>query len=120
MADAFAGEIRAFPYNFTPVGWLLCDGTEVPIRQYTPLFATIGNTYGIPRISTNFILPDLRGVALVGAGHGPGLSLYQLGPHDYGTAAVTINTAQMTAHNHAFQTQPASAAAWSSRRSPLW
>lgn len=110
MADAFAGEIRAFPYNFTPMGWLLCDGSEVPIQPYTPLFATIGNTYGTPRVSSNFILPDLRGVALAGAGQGPGLSLYQLGPIAYGASTVTINSAQLATHNHAFQTQPTSAA----------
>lgn len=105
MADAFAGEIRAFPYNFTPVGWLLCDGSELPIQPYAALFATIGNTYGTPRVSSNFILPDLRGLALVGAGQGPGLSFYQLGPHTYGAPSVTITTAQMAAHNHSFQTQ---------------
>jgi microcystin-dependent protein len=110
MADAFAGEIRAFTYNFTPMGWLRCDGSEVPIQPYTALFATIGNTYGTPRVSSNFILPDLRGVALVGAGQGPGLGLYQLGSQTYGASSVTINTAQMGVHNHAFQTQPTSAA----------
>lgn len=105
MADAFAGEIRALPYNFTPVGWLLCDGSEIPIQQYTALFATIGNIYGTPRISTNFILPDLRGFAMAGAGQGPGLSSYLLGPHTYGAPTVTITNSQLANHNHAFQTQ---------------
>lgn len=125
MADAFAGEIRAFTYNFTPMGWLLCDGSEVPIQPYTALFATIGNTYGTPRVNSNFILPDLRGFALVGAGQGPGLSDYLLGSHTYGASTVTVNSAQLATHNHAFQTQlaatrvtePSNAALLST---PLW
>lgn len=105
MADAFIGEIRAFPYTFTPEGWLLCDGSHQNIQQYQALFSILSNTYGA-YTSTQFVLPDLRGLALVGAGQASGLSLYQQG-QTYGQATETLTYAQMAAHNHPFQSQTA-------------
>ena len=41
------------------VGWALCDGTLLPIDQFSTLFSLIGTTYGGDGQST-FALPDLR------------------------------------------------------------
>jgi hypothetical protein len=54
-----------FPYAGTsaPAGYLLCDGSEVPIGKYSILFGIIGYTYKRTGLvgSNTFALPDLRG-----------------------------------------------------------
>jgi microcystin-dependent protein len=48
-----------FAGNFTPTGWLPCNGALLPINQNQALFSLIGTTYG-GNGTTNFALPDLR------------------------------------------------------------
>jgi len=60
MATPFIGEVRAFPYNFAPRGWMTCSGQILPIAQNTALFSILGTTYGGNGVQT-FALPDLRG-----------------------------------------------------------
>lgn len=55
-----------FPYAGTtpPVGYLLCDGSEVQISAYSGLYSVIGYTYKTPSLligKSTFALPDLRG-----------------------------------------------------------
>lgn len=55
-----------FPYAgpTPPAGYLLCDGSEIPIGQYNDLFAVVGYTYKSPILligRATFALPDLRG-----------------------------------------------------------
>src|SRR5689334_7115849 len=78
MSDAFVAEIRIFSFNFTPKGWAFCDGQLIPISQNTALFSLLGTTYGGDGKST-FALPDMQGNAPMHPGHGPGLSLHDLG-----------------------------------------
>ena len=99
--DALIGEIRAFPYNFAPLGWLPCNGAVYQVAQYTPLAAVIGNLYGGTPGKT-FAVPNLAGVALAGVGTTPsGTTNYQQGVN-VGTETVTLTTAQIPAHNHVF------------------
>jgi microcystin-dependent protein len=51
------GHILLFAGSFAPVGWLPCDGRELPIRDYMTLFSIVGTTYGGDGI-TNFALPN--------------------------------------------------------------
>ena len=60
MVDALIGTILLFPYNFTPAGWLACEGQVLTITQNQALFALIGATYGGDG-RTNFALPNLKG-----------------------------------------------------------
>ncbi|MFK4985713.1 tail fiber protein, partial [Klebsiella pneumoniae] len=46
MSDAFIGEVRFFPYQYVPDGWLPCDGQEYMQSQYAKLFSIIGEHYG--------------------------------------------------------------------------
>ncbi len=111
--DAFLGEIRALNYTRAPMGWALCDGSKLPIRANTALFAVIGNAFGGDG-QNDFALPDLRGRAAIGVGAGPGLTpkvrgetwgveaamldTDDLAPHAHTiTARVTTDTSQMTA-----------------------
>lgn len=59
------------PYAGTtvPLGWLLCDGSEIRISEYGALFETIGYNFGA-RVSVTpgfFKVPDLRGRLPLGA-----------------------------------------------------
>jgi hypothetical protein len=70
----YAGEVRAFGFNYCPNGWLPADGRPMSIAQNSMLFALLGTTYGGNGTST-FNLPDLRGRTPLGAG--PGVALGQ-------------------------------------------
>lgn len=96
--DAYIGQLTDFGFNFPPRGWAPCDGTLLPIAQYTALFSLIGTYYG-GNGTTNFALPDLRGRIPVGQGQGPGLSDYQIG-EVYGIENETLTVAEMPSHNH--------------------
>ena len=54
----YIGEIRQFPYDFTPVGWLECNGQSLSTSEHEVLYSLLGNNYGGD--SNNFNLPDLR------------------------------------------------------------
>ncbi len=59
-----AGSIIPFGGPNAPAGWLLCDGAEVQISEYSTLFDIIKYTYGDPETLLGlgtFRLPDLRG-----------------------------------------------------------
>lgn len=57
--DPILSQIQLFALDFAPVGWLICDGRELPIAQYMALFALLGNKYGGDG-KASFALPDLR------------------------------------------------------------
>jgi microcystin-dependent protein len=72
------GTMAMFGGIWAPDGWLICDGSILPISQYVPLFEAIGATYGGDGRSA-FRLPNLAGAAPVGAGQGPNLPPVALG-----------------------------------------
>jgi len=60
MSEPFVGEIKLFPYNRVPNGWMACEGQLLSINQNQALYSILGNTYGGDG-RTTFGLPDLRG-----------------------------------------------------------
>jgi len=70
--DAYIAMIMPWPLSWAPVGWLICDGTLLPVSGYQALFALIGTTYG-GNGSTNFALPDLRGQVILGVNQNNGV-----------------------------------------------
>lgn len=98
MADPIIGEIRLFAGLYAPANWHLCDGTLLSINDYQALYALIGTTYGGDG-ATTFGVPDFRGRLPVGQGAGPNLTPRTIG-QSFGTETVTINEAQLPAHNH--------------------
>lgn len=95
--EPFVGEVRLFPYNFAPRGWMKCEGQLLPISQSTALFSLLGTTYG-GNGTTTFALPDLRDRMAIGIGQGPGLSVINLGQMDIGNA--TLTSGNIPAHTH--------------------
>jgi len=55
------GGIMPYAGATAPTGYLLCDGSEVPIASYQSLYNIIGTTYGAGVNPNTFKLPDLRG-----------------------------------------------------------
>lgn len=96
--DEYIGAIKMFIGDWAPQGYMLCDGRLLQIRNYTALFAVIGNRYG-GNGTTDFALPDLRGRVPLGFGAGPGLSPRNLGAAG-GKESETLTIAQMPAHSH--------------------
>ncbi len=90
----YVGEIRMFAGNFAPVGWMFCEGQELPISENEVLFIYIGTMYGGDGEST-FRLPDLRGRAPLHQGNGIVLS------EAAGVEMVTLTTNQIPIHTHA-------------------
>jgi microcystin-dependent protein len=82
-----------------PNGWLLCDGSAVNRTTYSNLFAVISTTYGNGNGSTTFNLPDMRGRAPIGVGHGSGLSNRTRGTRG-GAETHTLTVGEMPSHNH--------------------
>ncbi|EKQ60350.1 microcystin dependent protein [Xanthomonas citri pv. malvacearum str. GSPB2388] len=103
MSNSFIGEVRAFPYNFAPEGWLDCMGQTVSINQYQALFGVIGFAYGGDK-QTTFGLPDLRGRAVTGQGQGPGLSNYTIGQLQGTDSVALVSSTQLPAHTHSITT----------------
>ncbi len=95
MAQPYVGEIRMFAGNFSPAGWMFCEGQLLPISENETLFQLIGTTYGGDGEST-FGLPDLRGRIPIHMGDGYNLA------ESFGTESVTLTTSQIPAHSHAF------------------
>ncbi len=96
--EKFIGEITLYGYTFCPRGSLEANGQLLPISGNTALFSLYGTTFGGDG-RTSFALPDLRGRAPIGNGRGPGLADRRLGTRG-GSESVTLNTAQMPAHDH--------------------
>jgi|688.fasta_scaffold158531_4 microcystin-dependent protein len=101
MSDAFTGEIRLFAIAYAPTDWALCDGSLHRVAENQALYSIIGNMYGGTPGQT-FNLPNFLGRSCVGAGQGPGLSLYRPGDHG-GETSVALTGSQMPAHQHTVQ-----------------
>lgn len=62
------GAIHIFGGLVAPSGYLLCDGSEVAIADYTSLYNVIGDNFGTASDTDHFILPDMRECVPKGAG----------------------------------------------------
>jgi len=88
------GSILTFAGTTVPTGWLFCNGTEVAKSAYPRLFSVIGNLYGTPAISTNFVLPNLED--RVPVGKTVSTSVGNLG----GNSSITLAVNQLPSHTH--------------------
>lgn len=100
--DPYYAEIRLFPFDFTPRGWVPCDGRLLPISQNSALFSVIGTTYGGDGV-TSFAVPDLRGRSVVHPG-----TTTRLGDQR-GTPTHTLTPAELPVHQHAGRATTAAA-----------
>ena len=68
--EYFLGTILLLPYNFNPMGMMLCNGQTLNVAQYQALFSLIQYTYGGNGTST-FCIPNM-----LGQEPGPGMNYY--------------------------------------------
>jgi microcystin-dependent protein len=101
------GTVVPFAGGASPIGWLLCDGTEVLISAYGSLYAVIGTTYKASPVSGYFAVPDLRGRFLLGTDNmgGTSANVVSSGSADVvgakdGAESVTITTENLPEHEH--------------------
>ena len=95
----YVGEIRMFAGDFAPAGWAICDGQEVGINDFEPLFQLIGTTYGGDGLAT-FAVPDLRGRLPMCFGQGKNLSPRKFAASG-GVETVTLSAGEIPNHTHA-------------------
>lgn len=93
MSEPFLGEVRIFPLNYAPQGWMQCDGQILAIAQNQALFSLLGTTYG-GNGQTTFALPNLNGRTPVHPGNWMQLG-GQVGEENH-----TLQSAEMPLHTH--------------------
>ncbi len=98
--ENYIGEIRAFPFNRTPKGWMPCEGQTLQVQQYNALFALIGNKFG-GNGTTNFMLPDLRGRAMLNYGTSESYVSYPFAQAG-GSETVKLSSTTCSLHTHTF------------------
>ncbi len=99
MLEPFIGTVICVPFNFTPRGWLACDGAAYPIKQSLPLAQILGNAFG-GSPGVRFNVPDLRSRAPRHVG-----SPNSRGSHG-GSEQSTLTLGNLPSHNHSFQASP--------------
>jgi len=97
MSDPYYGEIKSVAFDYAPVDWAFCNGQSLTINQNEVLYSLISTIYG--GNGTTFALPDLRGRVPIHQGTGPNMTQRIIG-QQVGTETVTLQTAQLPAHNH--------------------
>ena len=68
FSGGFVGQVFLFAGNFPPAGTALAHGQLLSIAQNTALFSILGTTYG-GNGTTNFALPDMRGLEPAGVNY---------------------------------------------------
>lgn len=96
--DAFVGEIRAFGFDYPPMGWLDCDGMVYPMNQYPALGALLGRYYGGDGVN-NFGVPDMRVFTPFGFGTSDFGTLYSNHAY-YGRMQTTLSSWNIPMHSH--------------------
>jgi microcystin-dependent protein len=93
MAEPFIAEIRIFPFDTVPKGWMPCNGQIMSIQQNQALFALLGTQYGGDG-KTTFALPNLQGRAAIHPD--VNITVGQVG----GEETHTLQMNEMPAHTH--------------------
>ncbi len=91
----YLGEICTYAFNFQPDGADFTDGQTVSIASNTALFSLLGTNYG-GNGTTNYLLPDLQGATMIGAGNSASLGSLVVG-QGAGSASVTLTPSELPA-----------------------
>ena len=100
MTQQYIAQIQPFGFSFAPSGWAMCNGQILSIAQNTALFSLIGTYYG-GNGTVTFGLPNLQSRVPNHQGASPSGEQFFIGETG-GSENVTLTTATMPQHNHAF------------------
>ncbi len=106
MADAFYGEIRMFPFGYTPLGWIACNGQQVSINANQVLYSLLGSRFGGDG-RTYFNVPNLNGRIPLNLGLAKTGTAYAFAATP-GQETVTLSYNQAPIHNHVFNAKSSS------------
>lgn len=95
--DCMIGQIIAYVSATSPAGTIPCDGATHLRTDYPDLYANIDGFYIVD--ADHFVVPDLRGRAIVGVGTGSGLTTRNLGDL-FGEEDHTLTVAELAVHTH--------------------
>lgn len=102
-ALGISGEIKMWPTNAPPTGYLMCDGSAVSRTTYARLFSVIGTLYGSGDNIATFNLPDFRNRMPLGSGDNYAIN-QKGGDADpvlvSHTHTATVTGTQSITHNH--------------------
>ena len=73
--DMATGDIKPWPSEVIPAGWLVRDGRALSRAAYAQLFAVLGTRYGAGDGATTFNIPDDRGEFIRCADMGRGVDV---------------------------------------------
>lgn len=90
------GGVIAYAGHTVPDGWLLCDGRLLNRANYSDLFDAIGTAWGNSN-SSNFRLPDMRGMFLRGVDNSPTEGTSNTDPNS--SSRTTTNSGGNTGNN---------------------
>jgi len=98
------GDIKATCRSVASADWLMCDGSLKSRTTYAPLYAEVGFNYsptpGTDPGGNNFYVPNFNGRIPIGKDSGD--TDYNALGKRFGAKTITLTTAQMAAHSHAF------------------
>lgn len=102
------GTLSPFVGLVAPKGYLICMGQLVDKAKYPELWELCGDTFG-PSTTTQFYLPDLRGVTIAGYKQGDSTfgtlgALIGSITHTHTTGNHTLTTSEIPKHTHRFNT----------------
>ena len=94
----YIGEIRLFAGKKAPVdGWVLCDGSSLPISDYMDLYTRIGETFGGDGM--NFNVPNLKNRVPVNVGQKDNTVKLKFGVSD-GSVRKVVTMDNFPPHTH--------------------
>ena len=99
------GVINQYAGSSAPLGYLLCDGSEVSRINYSDLFSVVGTTYGVGDGLNTFNLPNLKGKIPVGLDSLQ--SEFDTLGKTGGSKTNTLNVNQLPSHTHSGTTDSA-------------
>ncbi len=91
------GQILPIMLATVPDNMLLCDGANYLRDDYPDLYAALDAAFIVD--ADNFVVPDLMSRIIIGAGHGSGLSNYNVNAQG-GEEQHTLSQIEMPAHAH--------------------
>jgi len=91
------GQVIAYVTADPPTNVLPCDGSQYLRTDYPELYAILDSVFIVD--ADHFVVPDLKGRVIVGAGMGSGLTSRSVGDSG-GSEAVGITVNQLPSHAH--------------------